>query len=349
MSGPSRDDRMELEQLVRTTEADRLTGADRVPPSRLRELERQVAPRLAGALKLALRNARSFHRRGRVRSFRRRGRDGSYVGQRSIGMASVGLALSEDAALTELIEYGSAVAAAGVRRISVVVPPASLRGPVALALRRLRVDDVYLGGGAGAAVTLARGEGDVDTVEMLAGPGDGEWRAAKGVLGRTEVVAIDGVAERRKLVLVVDRDSPIRELWDEVQAFPAGEPILISIGDPVELGSTSKPEIRVVSDEAQAVRAVDELAPTLVLVATSSAEGVARRIRTAACVHIGAATSPALGLLGAGVPAVEVVRADGARALVTPALFSRPQTLVRYCRTRAERTADPVAELRRST
>src|SRR5262249_10499781 len=214
---------------------------------------------------------------------------------------------------------------AGVPRIVMVVPaPGGAVPPLVLAAAKLAgVDEIFRVGGAQAIAALAYGTESIAPVAKLIGPGTAYVAAAKGIVfgkvgidmiaGRSEVliladktgnpawIAADLLAQAEhdasaQAILITD-DAALaaaveRTIDDELKRLPRGEIAGASWRD---FGA-----VILVHDLDEAVALVDAIAPEHLEIAAADADPLARRIRNAGAIFIGAHTPEAIGDYVAG-------------------------------------------------
>lgn len=209
---------------------------------------------------------------------------------------------------------------AGVEEIAVCAPPMAdgRTHPVILAACALcGVDEIYRMGGAQAIAALAFGTESVPPVNVIAGPG-GPWvqEAKRQVAG---AVGIEGIAGPSELLVVTDaRQDPEPIALDLMAQAEHGDDGLLGLltPDPAMLQAVRTvvermaPERPTVSDAPlalvhtrdarAAVQLADETAPEHLALVGVEAESLARTVRAAGCVFVGAAAATAFGDYVAG-------------------------------------------------
>jgi len=210
--------------------------------------------------------------------------------------------------------------AAGVERVVVASPGAH---PVNLAAAAIAGADEFLAiGGVQAVATLALGLGVLEPVDVVVGPGNRWVTAAKQLL--SGVVGIDMLAGPSELLVLADETADpatvAADLLAQAEHDTDARAILVTTSESLavrtdeqlraQLDALPTREVASVAvangfccvcatlDEAIAV--TDRVAPEHLEVMTSDAPGVARRVRNAGGVFVGAGSAEVLGDYGAG-------------------------------------------------
>jgi histidinol dehydrogenase len=179
------------------------------------------------------------------------------------------------------------------------------------------VDEIYAMGGAQAIAALALGTESVAPVDVIAGPG-GPW-VQEAKLAVSRWTGIDGYAGPSELVLLADRSAPPRwmalDLCAQAEHGPDG--LLVAIcteaglaeaiaAEATEIAAgqpsvSDAPLVFVIAPDLDSgLELADELAPEHLEVATEDALDLARRVRRAGCVFVGAMGATAFGDYAAG-------------------------------------------------
>jgi histidinol dehydrogenase len=213
--------------------------------------------------------------------------------------------------------------AAGVEAIVVCTPPrtdGSIHPEVLYAAHRAGAARVVKVGGAQAIAALAYGTGSVPAVDKVVGPGNAYVTEAKRQL--SGVVGIDGLAGPTELVLVAGPDADARWVAVDLVAQAEHDPDALAtlvVTDPAlverveaalvaEVARAARRDVVeaalkgaravLVSDEAQVVEVVDDLAPEHLQVSTGSARPIAARVRNAGAIFVGELTPVPFGDYG---------------------------------------------------
>lgn len=298
-------------------------------PSELRITEEElhriavgVDERVLSALREAIRNVTTFHKRQMEESWTMVPADGVKLGQRIMPLERVGLYVPGGTAAYPSSVVMNVVPAqvAGVERIVVTTPPRTLsESPgVAAALLELNITEVYAVGGAQAIAALAFGTGTVPRVDKITGPGNKYVAAAKKLV--FGVVGIDSIAGPTEVVIVADETAPpdfvAADLLAQAEHGEDASAILITDSELLANGVTNEMELQVeslarrdivisslsqygaiilVGDLDQAGSIVNDLAPEHVEIVTRDDEAVAAGIRHAGAIFFGAYTPEAVG------------------------------------------------------
>ena len=214
---------------------------------------------------------------------------------------------------------------AGVPRLVMVVPaPGGVIPPLVLAAANIAgVDEIYRIGGAHAIAALAYGTQTIPPVAKIIGPGNAYVAAAKRIVfGK---VGIDMIAGPSEVLILADRtgsaDWIAADLLAQAEHDESAQAILIT--DDAELAGAVERAVAgqlarlprqkiaaaswrdfgaviLVPDLDAALPLVDAIAPEHVEVVAAAAEPLARRIRNAGAIFIGAHTPEAIGDYVAG-------------------------------------------------
>jgi histidinol dehydrogenase len=210
--------------------------------------------------------------------------------------------------------------AAGVERLALASPPGpdGKLDPLVLAAAALcEVDEVYAVGGAQAIFALAYGSETIDSVDVIAGPGNTWVREAKRAV--SGVVGIDSLAGPSELMVVAGGDAdPEWAAFDLcAQAEHGGEGLLVvcavemaTLDDvvvAVERLAAERPGVgdaplALVSAHAarDAIDLANALAPEHLELFDEEAATLAGHVRTAGCVFVGPYSATAFGDYVAG-------------------------------------------------
>ncbi len=184
-----------------------------VTPEEFDEAMAAVSPEMAGILREAEANIRSYHEKQKRESFAVTEREGVLLGMKLTPIEKVGLYVPNGTAPYPSTVLMDAVPAkiAGCGELVMVTPPGrdGKVSPAILAAARIAgVDRVFKVGGAQAIAALAYGTESVPAVYKIVGPGNAYVAEAKRqVFGR---VAIDVVAGPSEVLMVADGGSDAR-------------------------------------------------------------------------------------------------------------------------------------------
>ena len=279
------------------------------------------------ALELARDRIEVFHRRQLPPDDRFEDALGVELGSRWTAIEAVGLYVPGGTAAYPSTVLMNAVPAkvAGVPRIVMVVPaPGGAVPPLVLAAAKLAgVDEIFRVGGAQAVAALAYGTESIAPVAKIIGPGNAYVAAAKRIVfGRVGIDMIAGPSE--VLVLADNTGNPdwiAADLLAQAEHDASAQAILITddaaLAAAVEraidgaLKRLPRGEIAAASwqdfgavilvrELDEAVALVDALAPEHLEIVAANADSLARRIRNAGAIFIGAYTPEAIGDYVAG-------------------------------------------------
>jgi histidinol dehydrogenase len=214
---------------------------------------------------------------------------------------------------------------AGVTRLVMVVPaPDGVIDPLVLAAAEMAgVDEIYRVGGAQAIAALAYGTPSIAPVAKIVGPGNAYVAAAKRrVFGS---VGIDMIAGPSEVLVIADKSADpawiAADLLAQAEHDRAAQAILITdnaeLAGAVEASVESQlarlPRYEIASASwrdfgaiilvgaiAEALPLADAIAPEHLEIITQDADELARRIRNAGAIFIGAYTPEAIGDYVAG-------------------------------------------------
>jgi histidinol dehydrogenase len=305
-----------------------LSKADlRVSQDEIDSAPSQCAPAALDALKLARERIEVYHRRQIPKDERTTDALGVELGARWTAIEAAGLYVPGGTAAYPSSVLMNAVPAkvAGVPRLVMVVPaPDGKLNPLVLAAAKLAgVDEIYRIGGAQAVAALAFGTESIAPVSKIVGPGNAYVAAAKRlVFGK---VGIDMVAGPSEVLILADRDGHpdwiAADLLAQAEHDVSAQSILItddaSLADSVEkaverqLSTLPRGAVAGASwrdfgaviltrNLDEAVPLVDAVAPEHIEIVAENAEDLAKRIRNAGAIFLGAHTPEAIGDYVAG-------------------------------------------------
>jgi histidinol dehydrogenase len=313
-----------------TLKFDRFT----LDPARMRVTPDEIAAATAVCERNAL-DALAFAR-GRIEAFHRRQvpQDdrftdalGVELGSRWTAIDAVGIYVPGGSAAYPSSVLMNAVPAkvAGVPRLVMTVPaPDGALPPLVLAAAKIAgVDEIYRVGGAQAIAALAYGTATIAPVAKVVGPGNAYVAAAKrAVFGK---VGIDMIAGPSEVLIVADKtgnaDWIAADLLAQAEHDESAQAIFITdddkLADAVEravadaLTNLARSKIAgaswrdfgaviIVKNLDAALPLIDAIAPEHLEIAAADPEALARRIRNAGAIFIGAHTPEAIGDYVAG-------------------------------------------------
>jgi histidinol dehydrogenase len=279
------------------------------------------------ALELARDRIEAFHRRQLPQDDRFEDALGVELGSRWTAIEAVGLYVPGGTAAYPSSVLMNAVPAkvAGVPRVVMVVPATGgAVPPLVLAAAKLAgVDEIFRVGGAQAISALAYGTESVAPVAKIIGPGNAYVAAAKRIVfGR---VGIDMIAGPSEVLILADNtgnpDWIAADLLAQAEHDASAQAILITddaalaaaveraIDDALrrlprgEIAGASWRDfgaVILVRELGEAVALVDAIAPEHLEIIAADADSLARRIRNAGAIFIGAYTPEAIGDYVAG-------------------------------------------------
>ncbi len=279
------------------------------------------------ALSFARDRIEAFHRRQMPQDDRFTDALGVELGARWTAIDAVGLYVPGGTAAYPSSVLMNAVPAkvAGEPRLVMVVPaPGGVLPPLVLAAAKIAgVDEIYRVGGAQAIAALAYGTATIAPVAKIVGPGNAYVAAAKRIVfGK---VGIDMIAGPSEVLILADRtgnaDWIAADLLAQAEHDASAQAIFIT--DNEELAGAAERAVEdglkrlargkiaaaswrdfgavlLVKSLDEALPLVDAIAPEHLEIAAADADGLARRIRNAGAIFIGAHTPEAIGDYVAG-------------------------------------------------
>ncbi len=299
----------------------------RVPDELLDSATSMVDPEFLASLELAHRQIREFHEREVTQSMFAARADGTILGVKVTPLPSVGIYVPGGRAQYPSTVLMNAVPAkvAGVRRIVMVTPPqrdGSLSAYTLAAAKVVGVDEVYAVGGAQAVGALAYGTETIPRVAKITGPGNAYVAAAKRyVMGDVGIDMVAGPSE--VCVLADDTADPVvvaADLMAQAEHDPMATCYLVTdsaeLPDDVEAAlarlvpQSPRADITAKSLEhgvivrcdtlADAVAAVNVVAPEHLELHCADAMGLLGSIENAGAIFVGPWSSEPLGDYVAG-------------------------------------------------
>jgi len=300
----------------------------RVTKEELEEGAKTIDQQLYADLTEAAQNIRLYHEQQKRSGYRMELADGSWLGQRITALDAVGLYVPGGTAAYPSSVLMNVIPAqvAGVNRI-VMTSPAGRDGKlppgVLAAAHILGVEEIYKIGGAQAIAALAYGTETISPVDKITGPGNIFVALAKReVFGE---VAIDMIAGPSEIAVLADdtafADEIAADLLSQAEHDKLACAILVTtseqlakkVADEVEKQLTILPReevarasienfgaIYVADTLADAIDAINSLAPEHLEIVTKNAEAVAEQVRHAGGIFIGRYSSEPVGDYFAG-------------------------------------------------
>ncbi|MCS1394104.1 histidinol dehydrogenase [Lysinibacillus boronitolerans] len=300
----------------------------RVSEEEIQEAVSELDPQLYKDLAEAAENIRFYHEQQIRSGYRLELGEGSWLGQRVTALDAVGLYVPGGTAAYPSSVLMNVIPAqvAGVKRI-VITSPAGQKGKlpagVLVAAHLLGIDEIYKVGGAQAIAALAYGTETISPVDKITGPGNIYVALAKReVFGE---VAIDMIAGPSEIAVLADDtaypDEIAADLLSQAEHDPLACAILVTtseqlakkVAEEVEKQLLNLPRqevarasiekfgvIYVAKTLADAVEAINSLAPEHLEIVTENAEALAEQIRHAGGIFIGRYSSEPVGDYFAG-------------------------------------------------
>jgi histidinol dehydrogenase len=313
-----------------TLKFDQVDLADagaRVPPEEIAASARSCSRDALDALELAQARIETYHRRQLPQDDRFVDPLGVELGARWTAIEAVGLYVPGGTAAYPSSVLMNAVPAkvAGVPRIVMVVPaPGGKLNPLVLAAAKLAgIDEIFRIGGAQAIAALAFGTETVAPVAKIVGPGNAFVAAAKRmVFGK---VGIDMIAGPSEVLIVADSGSnpdwiaadllaqaehdtsaqailitDDEQFAGEVERAVARQLAVLPRGEVAASSWRDNGAVILVRAIEEALPLIDAIAPEHLEIAVADSEGLAKRIRNAGAIFLGAHTPEAIGDYVAG-------------------------------------------------
>ncbi|MCH3943522.1 MAG: histidinol dehydrogenase [Atopobiaceae bacterium] len=302
--------------------------AFRVPADVVAGARDLVDPEFVAALEVAAAQIREFHEREVAQSWFTSRPDGTILGVKVTPVASCGIYVPGGRAQYPSTVLMNAIPAkvAGVRRIVMVTPPqgdGSLSAYTLAAADVAGVDEVYAVGGAQAVAALAYGTETIPRVVKITGPGNAYVAAAKRHVSGD--VGIDMVAGPSEVCVLADSTADPVVVAADLMAQAEHDPMaacylvtcdpalpgLVSRATEALVAQSPRAEITrasfadngtcvVASDLAQAVDAVNVIAPEHLELHCEGAMGLLGSIENAGAIFVGPWSSEPLGDYVAG-------------------------------------------------
>ena len=303
------------------------TDSLRIPDHRIRKAIDGINADDREALKLAAERIRRFHLRQRpaVQTWT----DGTVaqLGWNWKPVQSVGIYVPGGLASYPSSVLMNAIPArvAGVRRIIMAAPApfGEINPLVLLAASLAGIEAIFPLGGAQAIAAMALGTESIDSVDMIAGPGNAYVTAAKHQLFGT--VGIDMIAGPSEVLVIADgsceADWVALDLLAQAEHDPSAQAILVTTSDDfarrvcealeARLRSLPRQDVAGASWEdfgaviivrglEEAISLCNRIAPEHVEICTEDPEPLARKIRNGGAVFLGKWTPEAIGDYVAG-------------------------------------------------
>ena len=300
----------------------------RVPQEAIDAAVAACDPTIAEALEHAAKQIREFHERQVEQSWFATRANGAIVGAKITPLDSVGIYVPGGRALypSTLLMNALPASVAGVKRIVVANPPTkdgSLDSAILKACQLAGVTEVYSMGGAQAIAALAYGTDEIAPVDKITGPGNAFVAAAKKIVNGD--VGIDMIAGPSEVCVVADETADPALVAIDLMAQAEHDPLATcylvtfsqTYADAVEaaiaehLKRSTRAEITtsslddqglivVCTDLAQAIAAVNVIAPEHLELHIANPMDSLGSIRHAGAIFLGEWTPEAVGDYVAG-------------------------------------------------
>ena len=346
----------------------------RVPQEAIDAAIAQCPQELARALEQAADQIRTFHERQLEQSWFAVREDGALVGAKVTPLDSVGVYVPGGRALypSTLLMNALPASVAGVKRIVVVNPPLPDGGidpAIAKACQLAGVTEVYAVGGAQAIAALAYGTEQIKPVDKITGPGNAFVAAAKKLVSGD--VGIDMIAGPSEVCVVADETAEPALVAIDLMAQAEHDPLATcylvtfseSYADAVEaaiqehMKQSTRAEITTASlvdqglvvvctDLAQAIGAVNVIAPEHLELHIANPMDSVGTIRHAGAIFLGEWTPEAVGDYVAGpnhtLPTGGTARFSSPLAVEQ---FIKKSSIIQYSRPALEADADAIVAI----
>jgi len=300
----------------------------RVTEQEIKEAVASLDPQLVQDLTEAAANIRLYHEQQKRDGYQLNLANGSWLGQRILPLASVGLYVPGGSAAYPSSVLMNVIPAqvAGVERIVLATPcgqDGKLPAAVLTAASILGIEEIYKMGGAQAIGALAYGTETIQAVDKITGPGNIFVALAKReVFGE---VAIDMIAGPSEIAIIADEsayaDEIAADLLSQAEHDAMACPILVTTSEhlaenvqaQVEKQLQSLPRMAIARQSVenfgriyiaesmqQAILAINQLAPEHLEIVTVNAQKVSEQIRNAGAIFLGRYSSEPVGDYFAG-------------------------------------------------
>ncbi|HWI49183.1 MAG TPA: histidinol dehydrogenase [Rummeliibacillus sp.] len=300
----------------------------RVTEQEIKEAVASLDPQLVQDLTEAAANIRLYHEQQKRDGYQLNLANGSWLGQRILPLASVGLYVPGGSAAYPSSVLMNVIPAqvAGVERIVLATPcgqDGKLPAAVLTAASILGIEEIYKMGGAQAIGALAYGTETIQAVDKITGPGNIFVALAKReVFGE---VAIDMIAGPSEIAIIADEsayaDEIAADLLSQAEHDAMACPILVTTSEhlaenvqaQVEEQLQSLPRMAIARQSVenfgriyiaesmqQAILAINQLAPEHLEIVTVNAQKVSEQIRNAGAIFLGRYSSEPVGDYFAG-------------------------------------------------
>ena len=268
-----------------------------------------IEPEFVSALKLVIENVRAFYHTQAARSWRRNGDDGIVLGEQCTPLERVGVYVPAAQAPLVSTVYMTVLPAsiAGVKEIYMVTPPTA-RGTIEphllVVANLLKVTTVYKAGGAQAIGALAFGTKTIPRVDKIVGPGNAYVTEAKRqVFGDVD---IDMTAGPTEIAIIADQSSIPEFVAADLEAeneHAGGFAVLITPSRALARQvqhRVARGTIVLTRTLEEAAEAANAIAPEHLELHVKAPEALAKKIRHAGAIFLGAYSPASIGDYVAG-------------------------------------------------
>lgn len=328
----------------------------KVSPAQRKRARAACPPDVIAALEKAAERIHEFHIRQKPNDARWEDTDGLTLGWRWTAVDSAGLYAPGGLAAypSSVLMNAVPAKAAGVVRLVMATPPGKLmENPSILAAADIAgVDEVWTIGGAQAIAALAYGAGALAKCDVVVGPGNSYVAAAKKIVFGD--VGIDAIAGPSEVFIIADSSAPpdwlAADLLAQAEHDEDAQAVLFTddaaLGEAVragvekqlqrgEAGTSARASwerhgaVIIVGKLREAAPLIDRAAPEHVQIATKDPDAIARQIRHAGAIFLGAHAPEAIGDYVAGpshvLPTLRAARYASGVSVLT---FMKRTTLI---------------------
>lgn len=281
------------------------------------------------ALEIAFNNIHKFHQTQASREKKVETTEGVFCWRESRPIEKVGLYIPGGTAVlpSTFLMLGIPARIAGCKEIVICTPPqkdGKVNGYLAYCAKLLRIERIYLVGGAQAIAAMAYGTQSIPKVDKIFGPGNQYVTLAKTIVQNNSQVAIDLPAGPSEVLIIADKSSNpafvASDLLAQVEHGIDSQAVLVSIDQQLieETNEEIKKQLSLLPRKEIASKALinsfaiqcdnledafffsNQYAPEHLIVALDDAESLTRRIINAGSVFLGHLTPESLGDYASG-------------------------------------------------
>lgn len=316
-----------------------------------------IRPDFVSNLKIIIENVNRFYRKTIKKSWRIKDSDGLILGENYEPLEKVGIYIPAGTAPLVSTVYMTVLPAklAGVKKIVLISPPDrhGFINPYILAVANLlKVDEIYRVGGAQGIAALAYGTKTIPRVDKIVGPGNIYVSEAKRqVFG---LVGIDMIAGPTELVIIANRHIEPKFIIADLKAqaeHTNGLAILIT--DSKRLAKEVKSEldglngiIILTKNLNQAAEAANKIAPEHLEILVKNPQRLAKNIKNAGAIFLGAYSPAAVGDYVAG-PSHVLPTSGTARFFsgLSTSDFVKSSHIISYSKKALEKIREPLEKV----